>query len=411
MPFGDFCLTGPEHMPTRKEGADRKAAGRRHVALGEATAAVGGDLTERWFEVARCGTYYDWRYGTFAVTPDLLAELCANFGAGVLGTKVALDLNHEPDHKAYAWVTALKCEGESLMARFGEWTPDGEKAIAGGEFRYFSIDFDQVERPSAGGGVAVVPNVLYGIAMTNRPVLKGMDGTFSSRERVDEITIKRPAADAEADNAKAMKNIVAKYAESLLKSEQVSAADKERFGMMLAELPEADRKEFADTASKIEAKASETAKVQLAAKDKDADAGKQLAATNAKLAEIEASNKVLLAEKSERETKECVESMMLSETNRKGFPAAKRTEAEALVKEMGVAAARKFAAALKDHVTVLAEGQTQEIGSGAGKADEATQFAADRKAAEEMAKTTGKPTHVCLAAIISERESKNGGAK
>lgn len=374
--------------------------GRKRVFLAQETAvAVEGALNDHWFEVARCGDYYDWRYGNFSVTPDLLAALKANFDAGILGIKVALDMNHEPEHRAMAWIAELKCDDKTLCARFEDWTPEGEKSVRDGEFRYFSIEFEPLEIP-AEDGVKVVPDVLKGVALTNRPVLKGMEGTFAEKERTEIINQPSPVV---GDKKEAMKTLVKKFAERILAAEKATKSDAEHFSALLADLPEADRAELKEFSDKVTAKVAESEKVELAEKEKAGDTTKQLADMSKRLTDSEKMTATLLAEKKEREEETVISSMILSETNLKGFPAAQKEVVAKLVKEVGVENARKFSEALK--LAVDMTGKTTEIGHGKEVAATAVDAEATKLAEERHKANPNKPLHIHLSEVYAEREA------
>jgi CheY-specific phosphatase CheX len=243
--------------------------------------------------------------------------------------------------------------------------------------------------------------VLKGIALTNRPVLKGMDGTFSERQADDEelsnTRTEKPAGH------KPMKNIVRKYGESLVAAGKVSKADADRMGMMLAELDEEGKAELKELADRVNAKAAETEKVELAEKSKGEDAAKQLAELTPRLKALEEQNARMLAERETVAAVKAVDSMMLSETNQKGFPAGKREEVAKLVAEIGTENAGKVAALLSE--VVDATGKTKELGTGASPAVGESDVKADMTLAKAKAKDTGKPVHACLAEIYAEREA------
>lgn len=356
-------------------------------------------LTERWFEVARAGTYYDWRYGTFDITRQALEEMVANFSNGTLKVKVALDCNHDPDHKAMAWIEGLEVRNESLYAKFTDWTPEGEKAVTDGEYRYFSIEFGPFERAGQSEGtMETVPNVLFGIAMTNRPVLKGIQPTFCERDHVTN----QPA---EADNErKNMKDMLIKLCQALKARKRLSREDAATVRTMLADLSDEEKAEVKAEVEAVEAKAEADEKAeeakQLAEKG---GAAAQLAETNKRLAAVEGQLAAELAAKSLREEGEAVAALMLSETVKVGFPAGKLAEVQALVKKVGTENAKAVAAMLAD--VQDATGKTEEVGGGGAKPDGEVVTDAERKLAEERAKASGLAVHVELAEIIKAKLS------
>jgi phage I-like protein len=337
---------------------------------------VRGDLSQHWFEVAKTGRWNDWRYGIFEVKSEQLEEMVSHFNEDLLEIKCALDLNHDPDGGALAWIAELKVEGGSLMARFEDWTEDGERKIRTGEYRYFSIEFGPFSKPSEDGKSTVeYQNVLRGIAVTNRPVLKGMKGTFS--ETPEKGINQKPMTLSEK---------LAAIREILLGEE--------------SEVPTEDEKEEAkdEKAEKVEVKEEE-------AKELSEKAAK-LAETEQKLAEANAKAAALLAEKSEREIKEVVDSMILSETNLKGFSSAKRGEVEAVVAKIGIENAKEVAKLLSDVVEV----DTTEKGSSeAGETDEEKVDQTEAKALCEklMSENPGMPKHVALGEAYAAIEKRN----
>lgn len=391
---------------TRKHMKDKKQIRSGH-AVTKAMLAKDGGLGE-FYEVAYCGEFWDWRYGNFSVTAALLERIVTNFNAGLPGGKLALDINHDPSHKAVAWVAELKVsdDGQSLLCRFEDWTEDGKKHLTEGEYRYFSVEFGPFERPDGMGGVETIPGVLFGIAMTNRPVLKGMDGTFCDAEKLIE---EFPEAKAEMEKAKsalkgndlspAMKDALKKFSAQLLgRKAGVTKEDVEGYQVMLSALPEADRGEFAETTKQIEQKCADTmtAAMKLADEEKNKDS---------KIKQLEEDQKVLLADKAKREEGEAVAALMLSEKTKKGFPEGNRAKAEELVKAIGVGHAIIVAAALAD-VTVLdpaAVEQKGKTGEGAKNDDLSVKLADANKAAAERSAKDGTPLHEALMQEIKAR--------
>lgn len=386
---------------------------KRKVFCQAGSLSVEGSLNEQWFEVAKCGKYYDWRYGIFKVTPKLLTNLVDNYKSNILGVKVALDCNHDDGHKALAWIADLEIRGKSLFAKFEDWTPDGEKAIGDGEFRYFSIDFGPFERPAGEDKVETIPDVLMGIAATNRPVLKGMEGTFGEKIDPNETD----PGTKPGQNVKAMKNMIKKFAQSLAGAERVTAEDKERLNVMLSDLPDEEKEELKPEVDAVDKKADETKAADDTAADeakkaeekteedkkKDLAEKKTLAETSKDLKDATQRLSVLETEKEERETEEVVNSMMLSEKNKKGFAEGKREEVVAMVKKMGIEASKEFASKMGDITDMT--GKTMETGHGDDTAKKVleTSLAEAKTLAESRAKETGKPVHVCLAEVYAEK--------
>jgi hypothetical protein len=59
-----------------------------------------------------------------------------NFNSDVVGTQLAVDLNHDPNHKAVAWFASLKKVGNKLIAKFKDFSNEGKKLILEKMFKY-----------------------------------------------------------------------------------------------------------------------------------------------------------------------------------------------------------------------------------------------------------------------------------
>jgi hypothetical protein len=164
--------------------ADAVSVGR-HIRLGEDGAAPGrvrflsqavtladGQKTS-WITLTRTGRFNDPRYGDFDITHAMLAQMVDNFDARVLGQDVFIDVAHKPDDGAAAKVLRLSVEGDRLRALV-EWTAYGVQAVKEKGFTYLSAEYHEAwqdnEHKKQHGCV------LLGAGLTNRPVIKGLDG-------------------------------------------------------------------------------------------------------------------------------------------------------------------------------------------------------------------------------------------
>ncbi|MCV2349347.1 phage protease [Paucibacter sp. Y2R2-4] len=155
----------------------------RHFFLSEGAApervrflSVPVELSEgarsSWVTVTRTGTFTDPRYGTFDITPYMLAQMVANFKAGVQGQDVFIDVDHKPSNGAAAKVLQLAVEGNKLRALV-EWTDFGIEAVRKRGFAYLSAEFHEAWSDNEGGPVRGC--VLLGAGLTTRPVIKHLD--------------------------------------------------------------------------------------------------------------------------------------------------------------------------------------------------------------------------------------------
>src|SRR3990167_2315297 len=168
------------------------------------------ELETKEFEVLKTGEYYDSRYGKFQITEALMQDLKRNFDDKVLGVDVAIDLNHEPEKGAQAWIHSLRIADGLLLAKFRDITEDGKRVLRDKIYKYFSVEYGPFHTVRAGQKVTV-KNVLFGIAFTNRPVIKGMNPTFYSE------TIKK--------SLNSDTYMLKKLAEKLLKKAKVTSED------------------------------------------------------------------------------------------------------------------------------------------------------------------------------------------
>lgn len=141
---------------------------------------------ETWTQVARLGSFYDKRYGTFSITPEHVASWSATLTAHQNG-EAPVDYDHSPEKgkgtRAAAWIRDLKLDGERVLAKIA-WTDAGAKAVRGGEYRYLSPTFTDSYKDEQGNPVG---KALLGAALTNRPFLRqGMAAVnLSMSEAVD----------------------------------------------------------------------------------------------------------------------------------------------------------------------------------------------------------------------------------
>jgi len=110
--------------------------------------------------------------------PTRLSRIVDNFNANVRGIDIAVDVAHDPDRGAAAWIKLLKLEASSadptkkaIYANV-EWTDYG-KEIAGKskQFRYISSEYGKFTDPETG---TEYDDVMAAVTLTNRPAIKWM---------------------------------------------------------------------------------------------------------------------------------------------------------------------------------------------------------------------------------------------
>lgn len=133
-------------------------------------------------QVLRVGKFNHPKYGNFDITPITLAEMKANFEAGIRGVDLAIDYFHDSDKEAAAWISRLTLseDGNELWAEV-EWTKRARVMLNEREVRYFSPDFAfQWTDPESN---VTYRNVLFGGGLTNRPFVKDMAAIVASETK------------------------------------------------------------------------------------------------------------------------------------------------------------------------------------------------------------------------------------
>ena len=97
---------------------------------------------QTWVTLTKTGTFTDPRYGTFAITLDMLHNMVQQFNAHAVGTDIFLDVSHEPDKGAAATIIKLSVEGKRLRALV-EWTAYGLEAVKNRGFKYLSAEYHE----------------------------------------------------------------------------------------------------------------------------------------------------------------------------------------------------------------------------------------------------------------------------
>src|SRR3990167_11251477 len=268
------------------------------------------EIEQTEFEILKVGDYFDTRYGKFNVTREKLLSLKRNFDDNVLEIDVALDANHEPEGGALAWIKELKVDGDKLLMSLKDVTKRGKEVLKDKVFKYFSVEFAPFTKVEDGKKITIV-DVLRGVALTNRPVIKGMAPTFMS-ETVNKLFITSNMS------------LFTKFAEATVAKGKVSAEDVVLAKAMFDELT-ADEQEVEKPAlESVEAEAvktveAEAEKTELEKKALETGDLAELSETKTKLAETEAKFAELKAKEAARVLTEQVASLTLSEKNTKGF--------------------------------------------------------------------------------------------
>ncbi len=151
-----------------------------------------GTQFPEWVQLLKTGTFTDPRYGKFVITDKMLSEMVVNFKNKVRQIDPAIDFKHESDAEAAAWMLDLEVRSGGLWAK-PDWTGAGQKALSEKTYRYLSADFNQNYKDNEAGKNHGC--VLLGAALTNRPVIKGMQPVIqlSEGDSMPEITPEQQA--------------------------------------------------------------------------------------------------------------------------------------------------------------------------------------------------------------------------
>lgn len=174
---------------------------------------LGEDQPSSWVTVTRTGDFSDPRYGKFAITGPMLAEMVANFGARTYGQDIFIDVAHKPENGAAGKVVSLAVEGDRLRAKV-EWTAMGVEAVRAKGFAYLSAEYHENWRDNEAGN----PHgcVLLGAGLVTRPCIKRLDPVQLGEKEGDAVTVLHPKL--LNDLLSEVKDTMKKYLEELKKS-------------------------------------------------------------------------------------------------------------------------------------------------------------------------------------------------
>lgn len=297
---------------------------------------------------------YTDRYGDFAFTREQLEEMSANFNAGVAGHEIAVDVNHDPERRAYAWIQpgsmyvgpSVLVQGEySLYARLYRFTPEGEHFVKTGAFRYFSIEYVKSFNTWIDGVKKSAKNVILGLALTNRPAVKGLAPTFNDLHNSD-------------------MEILTKLLSALKTREIVSKEDKEMLATLLSDLPEEEAEAVKADVEEVNAKpeevepAAEEPKEEVVEEAPAEEPAKDEAPAEASLSELVTMKEqvatmaqelsALRAEKEEASISLTFSSLVISEENPTGFVKTSEEAVKSFLRSLDENQRAEFSALVKE---------------------------------------------------------------
>lgn len=127
-----------------------------------------------WLEALPAKTWHTLEFGEVDVTGETLQNLVDNFYGHVRGQEIATDFDHGRDrakgNKASGWIREAEIRDNSLYLGV-EPTPLAKEEIKNGEWKYFSLEWDDFINPET---QEYHKDVIIGGGFTNRPIAKNM---------------------------------------------------------------------------------------------------------------------------------------------------------------------------------------------------------------------------------------------
>lgn len=267
-------------------------------------------------EVLRAGVIRD---RNLVITEKMLTDFVKNHKDGVYGAQLQVNLGHNREGEAAGWISDLYVKGKQLMAKI-EWTKLGAEKLKNKLYKFVSAEFaDRIPHHETG---KIVDNVFIGLALTNVPAMKGQSPIALSEE-VQNYNLNNNMFKTIVTNLSAREYVSSEdkaLARELFSqlSEEEQAEAKEEMEAVEAK-PEAPAEEKPEAAEEAKEEAPVEAPAEAAAPTTEA-LSEKLNATETKLSEVEAQNK-MLTEKIEKQelSEEFEKEYMLSETREVGL--------------------------------------------------------------------------------------------
>jgi len=122
-------------------------------------------------QLLRIGTFND-SFGEITIDINDLESMVKNFDDKVRRVDIAMDIGHDTQGEAIAWLKRLYIVNNSELWSSVEYTPNGKRLIDERSFRYVSAEF-AFEYTDNETGATFGPTI-FGCAATNRPFVKDM---------------------------------------------------------------------------------------------------------------------------------------------------------------------------------------------------------------------------------------------
>ena len=373
------------------------------------------------FEVLTSDKQYDSRYGSFRYAEKNLQEIADNFNDNVRGVEIAVDKNHDRSKQAYAWIrpqsarvgdsTLLKGH-KSLFVKLYRYTPEGLELMKTGAFRYFSVELLLRWTRFKDGVKKSFKNVLFGLALTNSPVVKDMKAAFAEENGEIYLSTNILTMDLFKQFLSLLKGkeIVTKDEKETMKSMYIALEEDEQETVKeeVAEVESkeeapAEDKELAEIKEKLELaeKEAKEAKDKLDASDKKlTESEKDAAKDGQRLSELEAKVRKTDLEK-------IADAFALSEDINTGFVEKDKEAVVAFLSTLDDEQVKGF----QEVVALVKYVEFGEAGSEDTKETdkkEETEDAANEKKAKALATKISKEQDIPLHEALSEAYSELG---
>lgn len=137
-----------------------------------------GDIVH--IQIMRTGAWNHPAYGKFKITTKTLDNIVKNFKSNRRGIELAVDENHEENHKALAWYHDVYKKGTNAVFAALKLTAAGAETLTKGYYKYFSPEIVFKKQDEESG--ELVSDLLVGGAFTNRPFFKSMKPLMASEK-------------------------------------------------------------------------------------------------------------------------------------------------------------------------------------------------------------------------------------
>lgn len=365
------------------------------------------------FELISTAKQTDPRYGDFSFSKSDLQEMANNLNNDVVGTDIPVDENHDPNHKALAWLArgtarvapSKKLKGEySLYSKIDRHTPNGKEVMLTGAYRYFSLQIQNKMEKIVGGVKKVFSNVVRSLALTNQPVIKDLAPTFSETNLFPNSNKIMDLAQiiALADNFLKEEKITQDKLTTLKTlSEELEGDDKVTADEKIKEVEkkvetsddkteEEDTKE--DTKEEVEAEVEKQLSEKLKNK-KTFDLSEVMEIVKTSLKPVSQKLNEVITEQREKVLSDNIDSLSLSENNGIGFKQSSKKDVLAFVKTLSDVQAKTY---FELHSNIIASIDLSEYG------DSNSPETADANAKiQELAEARAKEDKISLSEALS----------